>query len=89
VTRVLVSRLPDYLDTFNTDSKTPNVGDQAVDNQYIMFHVEFLDQSELPGFSTFSIIRYYKKLENTVFRDLDLFPSLGEGGDICCVGSLR
>jgi hypothetical protein len=36
--------------------------------------------SELPGFWTLSIVRYSKKLENTTFRKLDLFPSSGERG---------
>jgi hypothetical protein len=31
-----------------------------------------------------------KKIDNTAFRKLDLFPSSGEGaGDDYCVGSLR
>jgi hypothetical protein len=34
--------------------------------------------SELLDFWTLSIVRYSKKLENTTFRKLDLFPSSGE-----------
>jgi hypothetical protein len=45
---------------------------------------------ELLGFWTLSINRFSKKLENTPFQKLDLFPSSGEGGgDTYNVGSLR
>jgi hypothetical protein len=36
--------------------------------------------SELLSFWTLSIVRYSKKLKNTTFRKLDLFPSPGQGG---------
>jgi hypothetical protein len=36
--------------------------------------------SELISFWTLSIVQYSKKLENTTFRKLDLFPSSGHGG---------
>jgi hypothetical protein len=46
--------------------------------------------SELLGFWTFSIVRYSRKLENTTFRKLNLFPSSGEkGGYTYSVGPLR
>jgi hypothetical protein len=32
-------------------------------------------------FWTLSIVQYSKKLENTMFRKLDLFPSSGQGGE--------
>jgi hypothetical protein len=35
-------------------------------------------QSELLGFWTLSIVQYSKKLDNTMFWKLDLFPSSGE-----------
>jgi hypothetical protein len=35
--------------------------------------------SELLGFVTLSMVRYCKELENTVFRKIDLFISLGKG----------
>jgi hypothetical protein len=35
--------------------------------------------SELLSFWTLSIVQYSKKLKNTTFRKLDLFPSSGEG----------
>jgi hypothetical protein len=39
-------------------------------------------------FVTLSIVRYYKKLENTAFRIMDLFPSSGEGKTPILLGSL-
>jgi hypothetical protein len=38
------------------------------------------------GFLTLSIVGYSKYM---TFRNLDLFPSSGEGGDTYCAGSLR
>jgi hypothetical protein len=35
--------------------------------------------SELLDFLTFSIVRCSRKIENTKFRKLDLFPTSGEG----------
>jgi hypothetical protein len=37
-------------------------------------------QSKLMGFWTVSIVRDSKRLETTMFRKLDLFPSSGAGG---------
>jgi hypothetical protein len=34
---------------------------------------------ELLGFWTFSIVRYSGKIEDMMFRELDLFPSSGKG----------
>jgi hypothetical protein len=36
--------------------------------------------SELLSFWTLFIVQYSKKLENTAFRKLDVFPSSGRGG---------
>jgi hypothetical protein len=36
--------------------------------------------SELLSFWTLSMVHYSKKLENTTFRKLNLFPSSGRGG---------
>jgi hypothetical protein len=45
--------------------------------------------SVLLGIWTLSIVRYCRKLENTIFWKLDLFPSSGEWADTYSVGSLR
>jgi hypothetical protein len=47
-----------------------------------MFDIPKIVDSELMGFWTLSIIWYAKKLENTTFQKLDLFPPSGEKGDI-------
>jgi hypothetical protein len=39
-----------------------------------------VQHSELLSFWTLSIVQCSKKLENTTFRKLDLFPSSGRGG---------
>jgi hypothetical protein len=39
-----------------------------------------VQHSELLSFWTLSIVQYSKKLENTTFWKLDLFPSSGRGG---------
>jgi hypothetical protein len=44
---------------------------------------------ELVGFFTLPITQYSKKLENTTFRKLDVFPFSREVGDIYSLGSLR
>jgi hypothetical protein len=41
---------------------------------------------KLLGVWTLSIVWYSKKLENTTFQKLDLFPSSGERGDTYSVG---
>jgi hypothetical protein len=45
-----------------------------------MGSVDGVQHSELLSFWTFSIVQYSKKLENTTFRRLDLFPSSGQEG---------
>jgi hypothetical protein len=48
---------------------------------------------ELLGLWTLSIVRYSKKkkkkLKDTTFRKLDMFPFSGEGGDTYSVGFVR
>jgi hypothetical protein len=39
----------------------------------------------LPGFRTFAIVRYSKKLKNTAFREMDQFPFSGEGWETLTV----
>jgi hypothetical protein len=49
-----------------------------------------LGQPEVQGFWTMTIVGYSKKIENTAFRKLDVFPSSGEGErETYSVGSLR
>jgi hypothetical protein len=60
-----------------------NVG--SVKDAYV--HTEYL-YSELLGFWTSSIVRIKKKLENTMFRKLDLLSSSGKAGDTYSVGFL-
>jgi hypothetical protein len=62
----------------------------------IFFHYHSLTQKgkcankfgnlKLLGVWTLSIVWYSKKLENTMFQKLDLFPSSGERGDTYSVG---
>jgi hypothetical protein len=42
--------------------------------------IQPVKHSELLGFWTLPIVRYFWKIENTVFWKLDGFPSSGEGG---------
>jgi hypothetical protein len=44
--------------------------------------------SELLGFWTLSIVRNAKKIDDTTFRKLDLFPSSGEGWETDSVESV-
>jgi hypothetical protein len=46
-------------------------------------------QTELLGFCTLFIIQYIKKLENTMFQNLDLFLSSGEGETLTMLGPLE
>jgi hypothetical protein len=48
-----------------------------------------VQHAELLSFWTLSIVQYSKKLKNTTFRKLDLFPSSGRGGTPNQLGPLE
>jgi hypothetical protein len=66
---------------FQTSSNKYHTNNFVIIKQvhFILIKWNFYDHSELIGFWTLSIVWYSKKLENTTFRKLDLFPSSGQG----------